>query len=71
MKVDNRTEQLAALVLELQALREAKKASMKEHNEAITEQVERIESLARAIRSGQLRIEDGPEVEVVGMRAKG
>ena len=69
--MDNRTEQLAGLVLELQALREAKKASMKGHNEAITDQVERIEQLAMEIRSGQLRIEGGPAVEVVGMRAAG
>ena len=67
--MDNRTEQLAGLVLELQALREAKKASMREHNEQIKDQVERIEQLARDIRSGQLRIEGGPAVEVVGMRA--
>ena len=68
---DDRTARLAQMVLELQGLREAKKASMKAHNETISDLVEHIEELARDIRSGQLRIEGGPEVEVVGVRARG
>lgn len=68
---DDRTAKLAQMVLELQGMREAKKESMKAHNEAISDLVEHIEELARDIRSGQLRIEGGPEVEVVGVRARG
>ncbi len=64
------TEQLANLVLELHALREAKREAMKTYNDGIKEQVERIERLAMAIRTGQLRLPDGPDVEVVGMRAR-
>lgn len=68
---DDRTAKLAQMVLELQGMREAKKESMKAHNEAINELGEQIAALARDIRSGQLRIADGPEVEIIGVRARG
>ncbi len=68
---DDRTAKLAQMVLELQGLREAKKEAMKAHNEAINELGEQIAALARDIRSGQLRLADGPEVEVIGVRARG
>ena len=63
---DPRTETLAALVLELDAMREESKEAAKERREAIASQLERIQVLARAIRSGQLRIEDGAPSKVVG-----
>ena len=63
---DPRPETLAALVLELDAMQEEAKLSAKERKGAIREQKERINSLAQSIRSGQLRIEDGPPSKVVG-----
>lgn len=63
---DPRTETLAALVLELDAMREESKEAAKERREAIASQLERIQALARAIRSGQLQIDDGPPSKIVG-----
>jgi len=63
---DPRTETLAALVLELDAMREEAKAAAKERREAIAAQIERIQALARDIRSGQLQIDGGPASRIVG-----
>ena len=45
--------------------------AMKAHNEAINELGEQIAALARDIRSGQLRLAGGPEVEIIGVKARG
>jgi hypothetical protein len=66
--IDPREKRLAELVLELEALKAERRALMHECKDRIDEKAEQVEKLARNIRSGQLSIEGGPSVEIVGVR---
>ena len=67
---EERTKRLAELVLDLEGLKSERKALMRDCNDRIAELAERIDKLARDIRSGQLQLDDGPELAVVGTRGR-
>lgn len=64
---DPREAQLAQLVLELEAMRAERRELLKTMTESLRVLQERIQHLAQDIRSGQLQIDGGPVVTVVGV----
>jgi len=66
---DTREKRLAELVLDLEGLKSERKALVKEFKDRIDEAQERVEKLALDIRSGQLQIEDGPELKIIGRKS--